>query len=929
MVAMAILLSLITLVEAVPQITFPINSQVPPVARVSQPFSFGFPASTFSSDMPSMNYTLSDAPPWLLFDGGNRIFSGIPTSSDVGTAAFQLIATDGSGSTNMDVTFIVSPKPGPRLGRALSEQLRTFGPTSGASSIMFYPLAPFSFAFSKGTFVGDEDIVTYYAVSADHTPLPSWIDFDSGSLRFSGVTPPWTSLVAPPQHFDILLIASDILGFTGTTATFSLVVSNHMLMFSEGDDTLNVTEGVPVNFTDLRSRLLLDGHPVNDADLKSAVAEVPDWLNFDSDGLILHGTPPPGASPQAVNISVTDVYGDVAIGTISIWVSSALFAGSIGNLSATAGKHFSYTISRTIFKDPNVEVKADIDPSTAWLTFNSEGLQFEGDVPHDTVSSDIKVNLTATSKSTSSSDFEIFIIQVENPDARTTSTAQISRTTPTVAQTKSPQQTVTSKARNGGSSNLGRKIAPLVVIPCLFLIATITGMIFWFRRRRGNFGWDGSRRSPVISRPLERIEEPWPTAEKFNKSLDYGTPWRAPFLGTLSAMWGPSTEFQHSSYQREKDQAINRVSLNSHSRETVGSREFVRLPQGDSATSESAMNFSFKTLSRLDGPQRPQRPDETLDASYPLGRESRSYGSYSNGNGNPLSGRRLSGVGHGSGSYGPSGYGIPKRSWRKTGSSHNWGTVRDSDMSAVTESTDVLLSQFPSVRVITRPDPVGLTNARPEQRGYVLRRGQSPFFGGASRVGSSKRSSQAWVYTPGPSTPSVPQTGLGGSASLLDSVLNDLKAVGNYSLPSTDEPSKGFASRLSTRFSRISQISKFSDDSNRFKSVSSLPHSRDFSRDESGLAEVADEVGHRPWYRKDNIFIDQGSFYFAGENKGSILEYETVRLQGVAGDNAAASSTSPRLKLVDFRGKRPMSGDERTPRRVQSGGSVSGNLAFL
>ncbi|KAH0553419.1 hypothetical protein GP486_006512 [Trichoglossum hirsutum] len=928
MVAMAILLSLIELVEAVPQIAFPINSQVPPVARVSQPFSFVFPASTFSSNMPSMNYTLSGAPPWLRLDGGSRIFSGTPASSDVGPAAFQLIAEDDSGSADMDVKFIVSSEPGPQLGKGLSDQLRTFGPTSGASSILLYPLAPFSFAFLKDTFTGGEDIVTYYAVSADHTPLPSWVNFDSGSLRFSGVTPPWTSLIAPPQHFDIQLIASDILGFAGTAVTFSLVVSNHMLVFGEGGNTLNVTEGVPVNFTDLRSELLLDGNPINDGDLKAATAEVPDWLNFDSHSLILHGTPPPGAFSQAVNISVTDVYGDVAVGTTSIWVSSTLFASSIGNLSATAGKHFSYTISRTIFKDPNVVVKADISPSTAWLTFDSKHLRFDGNVPHDAVSSDIKVNLTATSKSSSSSGFQVFVIQVENSDARATSTAQSSSITPIISQTRSSQATATSKAKNGGSSNSRRKVAALVVAPCLFLTVAIAGMTFWCRHRhREKTGWDRSRRSPVISRPLECIEEPWPTADNA-KSLDYGAPWRAPFLGTLSATWGSSTDFQHANYQQTKDQALGTGGLNSHSREIVDSREFVRLPQGDSATSASAMNFSFKTHARLGGSQLPNRADEISDASYPLKRESRSFGSYSNGNGNTFLGRRLSG-GHSSSGFGLSDYVTPKRSWRRTGSSRNWETVRASDVSAVTVSTDVLLGQFPGIPVVTSPDPVGLANARPERRGYILRRGQSPFFGGTSRADSSNRSSQAWIYTPSRSAHSVSQTGPGDSFSLLDSVLKDLKAAGDYSLPSVDEPGNGSRPGLGTRFSGISQISKFSDDSSRFKSIGSALYSRDFSRDETGLAEVTDGFGHQPWHRKGETFTDQGSFYFAGESKESILEYEAVRLRGVAGDNAAASGTYPTLKLVDLKGKRPMSVDGRTPRSVQSGGSASGSLAFL
>ncbi|KAH0533978.1 hypothetical protein FGG08_007415 [Glutinoglossum americanum] len=934
MLAAAIFLPLVTLVEAVPRIALPINSQVPPVARVAEPFNFGFPASTFSSDMPSLNYTLTDAPPWLLFDGGNRIFSGTPSRGDVGPAVFQLIATDASGSANMDVTFIVSPEPSPQLEKPLSDQLRTLVPVSQSSSVMLYPLVPFSFAFSEDTFASTGAILTYYAVSADHTPLPSWINFDSSSLKFSGVTPPWTSLTAPPQSFDVQLIASDVLGFAGATAGFSLVVSDHMLVFSNGYDTLNATRGVPIVIADLRSRLLLDGRPVNDVDLKTAKADVPSWLNFDSRKLVLRGTPPPGVSSQVVNVSVTDVYGDVATDTIRIRISSALFESSIGNLTATAGERFNYSINRAVFKDPDVAVKADISPSTSWLTFDSGGLRFEGNVPRDAVSSDIKVNLTATSKSSSLSDFELFAIKVENADARTASAARSSVMTPEASQTKVSKHTATSKPDSDNAGDRRGKLAALIIVPCLLFIAALAGVIFWWRRRRGKDDQDKTRQSPVISRPLEIIEDPWPTAEKV-RSFDYETPRRAPFLGTLSVMWRSSTDFQNSNYQRAKDWPVSEDALgDSQSREIVDSREqtmeFARPPRGDSITLDSTANFSFGTPAGLGRPERPKRPDEPLDAISPIKRNSQNFGSYSNGNRDSLLGRRLSGVGHGSGLYGPAGHGVPKRSWRRTGSSRNWETIRSSDISAATESTDMLLNGFPSIRVVTSPDPVASTVARPERRSYVRRRGQSPFFGGTSRAGSSMRSSRARGYKPGQSALPVSRMDPGDSDSLLDSVLRDLKSVGTYPSSSRDEHGRGLGSRLSAGFSRMSLTSKLSDNSSRFKSASSLPHSRDFSRDESKLTGPAGEAGHRSWYRKERSFEDQASFYFAGDSRGSILEYETVRLQGVAGgDDAVTSATSPRLKLVDFKGKRPTSVDVHAGRRNQSGGSVAGDLAFL
>ncbi|KAI9773803.1 MAG: hypothetical protein M1840_006028 [Geoglossum simile] len=905
MAAMATLLCLFAVAQAVPRVTFPINAQVPPIARVSELFTFAFSASTFSSDIPSLNYTMSNAPAWLRLDGRDRIFSGTPTLDDVGPVTVQLTATDISGSAEMDATFIVSANPSPQLGRPISDHLRAFGSNSEPSSIQLYPASPFSFAFSKDIFISHGGELVYYAVSSDHTPLPSWVSFDSGSLQFSGVSPPWISLIAPPQQFGIHIIASDVIGFAGAIASFSFVVSDHVLVFSNDNETVDAMEGTPIEITDLRSRLSLDGHPVKDGDLGTVKADVPGWLSFDNKTLVLRGTLPPGVTSGVANVTVIDVYGDVATAIINIRLSSALFIGSIGNLNATAGRQFNYTIDRTIIKDANVVVKAHISPPASWLVFDSESLQFGGYVPYDAVPADIKVNLTATSRSSSLSDFRVFIIEVESPNIHTPSATHSSAAAPTKSQVNVSQ----TKSSVGDAGSRRGKLAALVVVPSLFLIAVIAAITCWWRRSPGRNAQSKSRRSLVISRPLEHITDPWPVAERV-KSLDYEAPRRAPLLGALSAMWKSSTDFQSSNYQRAKEQPGGGDNLNSYATSPrEHTRELVRPLQGCSDTSGLTVDSPTKNPTR---PQRYSRQSER--ASSPVQRNSQTFARCSNGNGiPPLAVRRLS-VGHGAGGYGPLGYGISKRSWR-TGSSRNWGTVRSSDISAVTESTDVLLNGFPSIRLVASPDPARLSATRLDQRSIVRSRGQSPFFGGSGGA-CSRGSSPVWGYPPRSSF-SISQMHPGDSASLLDSVLRDLSSqgtVGHYSSEPIGKHGEGFETRAGARFSRLSQASKFSDASSRV------------SRDESGFAEAADEAGLR--YRKEGNFADRGSFYCTGDSRGSILEYETVRLQGVVGGGSpAAPITSPRLKLVDFKGKRPVSvGGIHVSGRVQSG---TEDISFL
>src|SRR2546423_3208114 len=118
---------LFNVVWASPSIQLPVNSQVPPVARISQPYAFVFAESTFTSTTGPITYALSDNPAWLQVDGPSRTLSGRPGSSDDGLANFQLIATDAQGSTPLSVRLIVVQDGVVEVGRSTFSQLAGFG----------------------------------------------------------------------------------------------------------------------------------------------------------------------------------------------------------------------------------------------------------------------------------------------------------------------------------------------------------------------------------------------------------------------------------------------------------------------------------------------------------------------------------------------------------------------------------------------------------------------------------------------------------------------------------------------------------------------------------------------------------------------------------------------------------------------------------
>src|SRR5208282_3627401 len=162
-----LLFGAILFVHAIPQLSFPINAQVPPLAVVAEPFSFTFSPSTFSYDTPSITYSISNnTPSWISFDNSTRTFTGTPSSSDVGTFTFTLNANDTTGIATGDVTFLVVQDDGVTTGQDVESQLEGFGGVDGRGGIVLSNEKSFLWQFSQDTFkTGDNPIQTYYSVS--------------------------------------------------------------------------------------------------------------------------------------------------------------------------------------------------------------------------------------------------------------------------------------------------------------------------------------------------------------------------------------------------------------------------------------------------------------------------------------------------------------------------------------------------------------------------------------------------------------------------------------------------------------------------------------------------------------------------------------------------------------------------------------------
>ena len=202
-----------------PVLTNPISNRI---ATEGINYSFTFNSNTFTDpDLGDiLTYTAtqsngSELPSWLSFNSATRSFFGLPDNSDVGMITITITAIDSSGQSITD-TFelnVINTNSTPFLANPISDQ-STMEDT------------PYSFTFAANTF-SDADIVfgdtlSYSAILADGSMLPSWLTFDSNTRHFSG-----TPLNADVGMITITIIASDTLNESATESFYLSVINTN------------------------------------------------------------------------------------------------------------------------------------------------------------------------------------------------------------------------------------------------------------------------------------------------------------------------------------------------------------------------------------------------------------------------------------------------------------------------------------------------------------------------------------------------------------------------------------------------------------------------------------------------------------------------------------------------------------------------------
>ena len=727
---LVLLLAFSVSIHATPNISLPINAQVPPVARPDQAYNFVFSDSSFSWAGNSIDYSLTNSPGWLQLDSSSRAFSGTPRADDAGSFAIGLVATDDTGSSLMSVTFVVSPDPGPGLGTSVAEQLPAFGPVPSPDSLSLAPSSALSLSFSPDTFTNTNANTVYYAICANNTPLPSWVSFHPNSLTFSGTTPASTSPWEIPQTFWIQLIASNVIGFAEAVASFQLVIESHVLTFGSSFYVINITNGSLVNFPSLQHDLSLDGQPANSSQIRRVVASTPSWMSFNSSTLALAGTPPANAASQNFTVTASDIYGDTTSTVILIQSTNNLtsfFIKPFAIVNATIGAKFTYNLNSKLVPDSTAEVAVDLGAASVWLNFNSSSLELQGYIPTDLKPQSIQVMVTATQGSQSQS--QPLTIDIQNASvssARTTDSHSIS---PKATSGSTVGGNQNADATGSASRPKRRWIAAAVIAPIFVALGSVLLLCFCLRRRRRRKAEKDSSLSPrwKISRPIQEKDTPTPEVRAetlgvlaINEERASSRASRAPWLDFLGfetsgrsnrgsksrlsiadiGSAGHSTGLDSGGFPfpgRVRDKTMPEVSLIPEKRTLRKAAETshgVKAPP--SAVQRLSVIMDLSPAKRY-SKHRQRGSNLSYDTSSVFSKQRLSgIGHGRNTLSQSSSNLRLSrrGVGHGNGlASGPPGFGIVRNSWRNLSRS-TWASTDGSSNPGL--ERDATTGKFPS-----------------------------------------------------------------------------------------------------------------------------------------------------------------------------------------------------------------------------------------
>ncbi|KAI0699619.1 hypothetical protein C8T65DRAFT_728971 [Cerioporus squamosus] len=425
-------------------VSYPLEDQLAPIARIHSPFNWSFSPDTFVSDSP-LSYSASTLPTWLSLDPTTRTLSGTPSEEDEGNPEIVITASDSSGHASSSVTLCVTPYPGPELSIPVEQQFVAKNPSLSSvflisnnsalhgdrPALRIPPKWSFSIGFDYGTFSAKNSL--YYAArQTNGSDLPKWIDFNERAMTFNGVTPPPQNLTGP-LVVSLVLHASDQKGYSASSVAFDIVVAAHELSLASNSlPTINVTAAQPflltLNSAVDFSGVLMDGQPVSPQNITSLVIDTADlesWLRYDSASKTLSGQPPSDFNKGVLPVTITSSVNQTLQTEVTIAAVPSFFSSDqLDPVLGSPGGAFTFNViqdfsnSTGLGKSSDVELTAAYDPLEVsdYLNFDPASSTLSGTIPANPSYQHIVVTLTAYSHITHSTSHTTLPVSLSSSD---------------------------------------------------------------------------------------------------------------------------------------------------------------------------------------------------------------------------------------------------------------------------------------------------------------------------------------------------------------------------------------------------------------------------------------------------------------------------------------------------------------------------------
>ena len=441
-------------------VNYPLEEQLPPVARINSTYSWTFAANTFeSSSNHPLTYTTSTLPPWLRFDASQRTFHGTPSSADEGSPEIEVVAHDSIASETASSSFdlLVSSTPAPVLQHSIEEQFHLPNPSlssvfvlgensalrSTHPALRIPPGWSFSIGFEYDTFKADGNVY-YAATKADGSPVPDWIYFNPKEITFNGFTPKATNTSGDvPYTISLALHGSDQQGYSASSLIFDIVISAHELSLASSSlPTINITSETPFSVS-LSSTadfygVLLDGKQIQPTQIVALEVDTSyygSWLMYDTASRTLSGQPPDslkeGDRSTLLPITLTTTVNQTIETNVSLAVVPSFFETSqLQPILVNPGQPVGFNLTPFYSNetgvngqrdDVNLTASFEPDDASGFLSFDPSSGLLTGTVPSNSTSNGvnythISVTFTAYSRVTHSTSHTTLPISLSPSD---------------------------------------------------------------------------------------------------------------------------------------------------------------------------------------------------------------------------------------------------------------------------------------------------------------------------------------------------------------------------------------------------------------------------------------------------------------------------------------------------------------------------------